>query len=142
MKLSTRSRYGLKAMIDLAVYGKDQYISLKSISNRQNLSEAYLEQLFAALKKGGLIKSIRGAQGGYTLASDPEKIKVGTILRVLEGSLSTTDCLDGKSSCGDDCSCCVSKSVWIKMTESLNEAADSISLASLVEDYKNRNHIE
>lgn len=142
MKLSTRSRYGLKAMIDVAVYGEKNVVSLKKISQRQNLSEAYLEQLFAALKKGGLLTSIRGAQGGYTLAEPPEKIKVGTILRILEGTLSTTNCQDGKSGCQDDCNCCVSKSVWLKMTASLNEAADSISLADLVEDYKKVNKIE
>lgn len=141
MKLSTRSRYGLKAMIDIAVFGEDKYITLKSISQRQNLSEAYLEQLFAALKKGGLLKSIRGAQGGYALERSAENISIGEILRVLEGSLSTSKCLEGGTGCGEDCNCCVSKSVWARLDESLNEAADSITLSELVNDYKKVNHI-
>ena len=83
MKLSTKGRYGLKAILDLALHSADGQITLNSIAERQGLSESYLEQLFAALKKAELIKSIRGPQGGYMLADDPENISVGDILRAL-----------------------------------------------------------
>ena len=85
MKLSTKGRYGVKAMVDLAIHNSEGQIALKSIAERQEISENYLEQLFATLRKAGLVKSTRGAQGGYVLADKPEKITVGTILRALEG---------------------------------------------------------
>ncbi|MDK2789160.1 MAG: Rrf2 family transcriptional regulator, cysteine metabolism repressor, partial [Epulopiscium sp.] len=79
MKLSTKGRYGLKAMVDLAVHSQDKHIALRHIAERQDISEHYLEQLIAVLRKAGLVKSIRGAQGGYSLALSPEEITVGDI---------------------------------------------------------------
>ena len=87
MKLSTKGRYGLRALIDLAQYSKDAPVSIMSISSRQELSERYLEQLMSMLKKAGLMKSIRGAAGGYILAKPADEISVGDVLRALEGSL-------------------------------------------------------
>ena len=87
MKLSTKGRYGLSAMIDLAVYSENEAVSLNSIAERQHISEGYLEQLMAKLKKAGLVTSIRGASGGYYLAKPASEISVGDILRALEGSL-------------------------------------------------------
>ena len=101
MKISTKGRYGLKAMIDIAVYATENQTTLKNIALRQDISEAYLEQLVANLKKAGLVKSTRGAKGGYVLAKDAKEIKVGTILRALEGSLSPVDC--EKNGCHDNC---------------------------------------
>src|SRR5690242_1173163 len=99
MKLSTKGRYGVKAMLDLALHNSEGQVSLKSIAERQGLSENYLEQLFSALRKAGLVKSMRGAQGGYVLAMAAEEISVGAILRALEGSLAPVDCVsDGESS--------------------------------------------
>ena len=87
MKLSTKGRYGLRAMIDLARYSEEEPVSIGSIAMRQGISERYLEQLVAKMKKAGLVKSIRGASGGYVLAKDSSEISVGDILRALEGSL-------------------------------------------------------
>ena len=87
MKISTRGRYGLKAMVDIAANSQSGCVSLKSIAERTNLSESYLEQLIAPIKKAGLVKSVRGANGGYTLAKTPQEISVGDILRVVEGPL-------------------------------------------------------
>ena len=87
MKLSTKGRYGLRALIDLARYSEMEPVSISCIAERQNLSERYLEQLMSLLKKAGLIKSIRGAGGGYVLAKDAGEISVGDVLRALEGSL-------------------------------------------------------
>jgi Rrf2 family protein len=88
MKLSTKGRYGLRAMVDLAVHSSGEHVALYSIAERQNISENYLEQVFSILRKAGLVKSVKGAQGGYTLADKPSNISIGAILRVLEGDLS------------------------------------------------------
>lgn len=144
MKFSTKGRYGLKAMLDLAVHNHEGQVVLKSIAERQGLSENYLEQLFAVLKKAKLVKSIRGSLGGYSLAESPEKITVGEILRALEGSLVTADCVaDNGETCHSSYTCCVTKSVWVKIQEGINQVTDSITLQQLVEDFnKGRNHEE
>ena len=144
MKFSTKGRYGLKAMLDLAVHNHEGQVVLKSIAERQGLSENYLEQLFAVLKKAKLVKSIRGSLGGYSLAESPENITVGEILRALEGPLVTADCVaDNGETCHSSYNCCVTKSVWVKIQEGINQVADSITLQQLVEDFnKGRNHTE
>ena len=137
MKLSTKGRYGLRAMIDLALNSTDGAVSISSIAERQNLSDSYLEQLMAKLKKAGLVSSLRGAQGGYTLACSADDISVGDILRALEGDLTPVDCaaLSGNGSCGESDSC-VTKYVWQKPTDSLNNTADSIKLSTLMDESK------
>lgn len=135
MKLSTKGRYGLRAMIDLADYSEEMPQSITNIAARQSISDSYLEQLMAKLKKAGLIESIRGAQGGYVLAKDSSAISVGDILRALEGDLTPVKCseLDGNSGCsGSDC--CVTKNVWKRINDSIQEAVDGIRLSELVED--------
>lgn len=92
MKLSTRARYGLKALIDLGLHSANEAISLQSIAERQDISTSYLEQLMAMLKKAGLVKSSRGAYGGYQLGKPADEISVGEVLRVLEGSLEAAAC--------------------------------------------------
>lgn len=141
MKLSTKGRYGLKAMLDLAIHNSEGQISLKSIAERQDISENYLEQLFAILRKSGLVKSIRGSQGGYVLAQAPEAITVGAILRVLEGSLAPVDCVTEI----DPANCsksegCVTKFIWAKIRDSVNDVVDSITLEDLLEDYNKSNN--
>lgn len=137
MKISTRGRYGLKAMVDLAVYSQNNIcVNLKSIARRQDISENYLEQLIAPLKKADIVKSVRGAQGGYVLNKNPEEISVGDILRILEGPLDVVDCAASQSnSCGGRCNNCVTKNVWEKISESISVAADSITLKNLMDDY-------
>lgn len=92
LKLSTKGRYGLRALIDLAQYSEETPVSITSISKRQDISERYLEQLMSMLKKAGIVKSIRGANGGYILARDAKEISVGEVLRALEGSLEPVEC--------------------------------------------------
>ena len=143
MKVSTKGKYGLKAMIDIAVFGKDNCISIKSIAKRQHISESYLEQLIPPLKKAGFVKSVRGAGGGYIIAMDPSEIKVGSILRAVEDSFSQDCCVEKTSACHKEtCSCCPSKGVWEKLQASLNETADSIRLSELATEYKQVNNIE
>lgn len=100
MKLSTKGRYGLRAMIDIAVYSEKEPVPICKIAERQSLSERYLEQLMSLLRKNGLIRSVRGAGGGYVLAKDASEISVGDVLRALEGSLEPVDC-DGSIQMGN-----------------------------------------
>lgn len=140
MKFSTKGRYGLRAMVDLAVYSKTEHVALCSIAERQGVSTNYLEQVFSLLKKSGLVKSVKGAQGGYMLTDAPTDIKVGRILRALEGPLSVVDKdLEGTDA-GETCiQHCIRVSVWDKMNESLNDLVDSLTLEDLAEDYRKKN---
>ena len=137
LKISTKGRYGLRALIDLAQYSEIEPVSISSIATRQGISERYLEQLMTLLKKAGLIKSIRGAAGGYVLAKDLEEISVGDVLRALEGSLEPVECAAFGG--GDSCEAaggCVTKYVWQRINESINKTVDEISLKQLVEESK------
>lgn len=144
MKISTRGRYGVAAMYDLAMnYGQGP-ISLKSIAQRQRISENYLEQLVSTLRKAGYVKSIRGAQGGYTLSKDPTQISVGDILRVMEGPIALVDCLLEHSNDHDCCEraeICVTRDVWAKVCDSISLVIDSISLADLCQEEKVRGDV-
>lgn len=135
MKLSTKGRYGLKAMFYLALnYDIKRPIPLKEIAENQRISESYLEQLLSKLRRVGLIKSVRGAQGGYLLARYPEEITVGSVLRVLEGDLSPSNCaVEGSNIC--DNVECVTKNVWIKIRDSIYKVVDNITLKDMVNDY-------
>jgi len=136
LKLSTKGRYGLKAMFDLALNYGEGPIALNSIAERQNISVHYLEQLFASLRKAGLVKSVRGAQGGYMLGDRPENITVGNILRVLEGPIAPSDCViqDEDNECSK-ASYCITRTIWEKIKFSIDNVVDSITLKNMVDDY-------
>ncbi len=137
MKLSTKGRYGLRAMIDLARYSEEMPVSISCIAARQGLSEGYLEQLVALLRKAGLVKSIRGASGGYVLTRAAKEISVGDILRALEGSLEPVKCSAFYE--GEGCTAaggCVTKYVWQKINDSINRTVDEMSLEELVNESK------
>ena len=134
MKLSTKGRYGLRAVLDLAVHAEEETVALSQIAERQGISMNYLEQLIAKLKKAGIVNGVRGAQGGYMLAVPAEKLSVGAILRALEGDLNPVDCSEvnqGDTSCSNSDSC-VTKYVWKRISDSINEAVDGIMLSELV----------
>ena len=138
MKLTTKGRYGLRAVVDLAVNTDDEAVALSQIAERQGISVNYLEQLIAKLKKSGIVNGIRGAQGGYVLAMPAEEISVGDILRALEGDLSPVDCYELNS---NDTPCsnsdiCVTKYVWKRISDSINDAVDGIMLSDLVAESK------
>ena len=137
MKISTKGRYGLRALIDLAQYSEIEPVSINSIAMRQGISERYLEQLMTLMKKAGLIKSIRGAGGGYVLAKEIEDISVGDVLRALEGNLQPVECaaFSQEGSC-EVSGVCVTKYVWQRINESINKTVDEISLKQLVEESK------
>jgi Rrf2 family cysteine metabolism transcriptional repressor len=139
MRISTKGRYGLRAMVDLAVYSSDTPISLNSLADRQGLSAGYLEQVFSVLRKAGLVKSIKGAQGGYILADDSSKITVGDVLRVLEGDLVVVDEIDGEGINENNIEYCIRTMVWEKMNESINEVVDSVTLKDLAVENRKLN---
>ncbi len=136
LKLSTKGRYGVKAMVDLAIHYSEEPSSIKSISERQNISEYYLEQLFSSLRKSNLIKSIRGAQGGYILNREPKDITIADIMGVLEGPVEISDCIDenSESSCSR-IDCCATRLLWSKIKESIDQVMKFTTLQDMVDDY-------
>lgn len=135
MKLSTKGRYGLRAMVDIACNEKNGAVSIKSIAKRQALSERYLEQLVSLLRKAELIRSVRGAGGGYKLARAANKISVGEVLRALEGDLYPVDCaaMTGEMTCSAE-DTCVTKYVWQEINNSIEKTVDHIWLETLVQE--------
>lgn len=134
MKLSTKGRYGLMAMFELALEYGNGPISLKTIAQKQDLSDNYLEQLFAVLRRDELINSVRGSQGGYMLSRSPKNITVGEILRSLEGSLAPASCVsDDDTDCCKDESC-ATKIVLIKIKNGIDNVVDSITLEDMIND--------
>ena len=140
MKLSTKGRYGLKAMFELALHYGEGPIPLKNVAESQGISEHYLEQLIAVLRKNGLVQSVRGSQGGYMLIEAPRKITVGDIIRVLEGEIAPADCVTEESSTCERGDRCVTKLVWMKIRDSINEVIDGITLEDMLEDYNDMNN--
>lgn len=136
MRISTKGRYGLRAMVDLAVFSLGEPLNLKSIAERQNVSDKYLEHIFSALKKAGLIKSIKGTQGGYILSDNPEQITVRSVIEALEGSLSTVDSFSLEEGETDSLEQCINKEVWQKVDESVINVLNSITLEDLALQYK------
>ncbi|KGN02980.1 transcriptional regulator [Clostridium novyi A str. 4570] len=134
MKLSTKGRYGVRAMVDLAINYGESPMSIKSIAKRQNISELYLEQLFSPLRKAKLIKSIRGAQGGYVLNKHPKDISVSDIINVLEGPIEISSCVD-TGEC-DNMNVCPTRLLWKKIKKSIDEVTESVTLQDMANDYK------
>ncbi len=140
MKISTKGHYGVQAMFDLAQHYGQGPVSLKSVAERQDLSEHYLEQLAAVLRRAGLVKSVRGAQGGYILARAPADIKVGDIIRVLEGPIAPVECVDGTEQ--EQClkaEFCIARNVWEKVRISIEDVLDSITLADMCKEAEQAN---
>lgn len=130
MKISTKGRYALRIMVDIAQNGKDNYVSIKSISERENISSKYIEQIISKLSKAKLLKTCRGQQGGYMLSKKPSDYKIGEILRVSEGNLNITDCVSDY-----DCprkKSCNTYFFWEGLDKVINEYADSFTLEDLL----------
>lgn len=138
MKISTKGRYALRMMIDLALQGPDEYVSIKSIAQRQNISEKYLEQIITILNKAGFVTSARGAQGGYRLMHEPSYYTVGMVLRLVEGSLAPVKCLDSEVNTCPRKDICVTLEVWEQLRDAINEIVDNITLDQLVQRSKER----
>lgn len=136
MRISTKGRYGLRCMVDLAVNSAGDQVSIKSIAERQGISENYLEQVFSALRKAGIVKSIKGSQGGYILISSPEDIKVGDIIRALEGPIEIVEKSEAANLPVNKVEEVISRHVWEKINEEINSIIDSVTLDDLICEYK------
>lgn len=133
MRISTKGRYALRLMLDLATNNTGEPVRLKDVAKRQEISEKYLEQIISILNKAGYVKSVRGPAGGYTLRWEPDQYTVGMILRLTEGSLAPVECVEsGKADCGR-ADQCVTVMVWKKLNDAINGVVDNITLDDLLE---------
>jgi Rrf2 family protein len=143
MKLSTKGQYGLRALLEIAIYQNEGPVTLNNIAARQDISEGYLEQLMMPLKRAGIVKSVRGAQGGYLLSKNPKEVTVGEVIRVLEGPIAPVACVDEENP--EECvraDFCVTRIVWEKVRDSISGVLDSFSLEDLVQESKKRGEAE
>ena len=131
MIISSKGKYGLVALMDICLYSGSEAVTLKSVSKRQDISERYLEQIFSILKKGGIINSKKGAQGGYFLARTAADITVGEILNILEGDLKIVSPSEERN----DIECFMQKNIWNNINRQIEEYFDSVTLEALVKDY-------
>jgi len=134
MRITTKSRYGTRLIIDLALNSQNGPVKLNDISKRQGISLKYLEKLIKKLKETGFVKSIRGPKGGYMLAKPVKSISVGDIVKTLEGSVSITDCSDKENSCGvcNRAGECITQWIWLETSEAMFKKLDSFKLDKLV----------
>jgi Rrf2 family transcriptional regulator, cysteine metabolism repressor len=137
MKLSTRGRYGVRLMLDLALHHGNGPVLLKDISKRQGISQKYLWNLISALKTAGMVKSMRGAHGGFTLAKEPAEIVITEILRVLEGPLCLVDCVENPAVC-ERAPGCVARDIWCLASKSISQSLESVTLAKMVEGHRSK----
>ncbi len=131
MKLSTRSRYGTRMMLDLAQHYDQGPVQIGDVSKRENISVKYLEQLIIPLKKANFIKSVRGPKGGHMLAKSPEEITVGDIVRILEGGINLSDCLENPEVC-DKTTSCLTRGVWEEATKAMYDKLNSATLSKMI----------
>jgi len=134
MKLSTKSTYGLRAMLAIAMNGRDHATSIADIARKEAISVCYLEQLLNKLRRKGLVESLRGARGGYVLARDVSRITVGDIVKTLEGNIYPVHCVSAQKISGGACKrgkSCVPKLVWFKLAKAIDDCLESVTLKDL-----------
>ncbi len=131
MKLSTRSRYGTRMMLDLAQHYDQGPVQIGAVSKRENISVKYLEQLIIPLKKANFIKSVRGPKGGHMLAKPPEEITVGEIVRILEGGINLSSCIENPEVC-DRTTRCLTRGVWEEATKAMYDKLNSVTLSKMI----------
>jgi Rrf2 family cysteine metabolism transcriptional repressor len=141
MKLSTKGRYGVRALLDLALHQDEGLVQLKEIARRQEFSLQYLEHLIAPLIAAGLVKSTRGARGGVLLLKPPSEVKLSEVVQILEGSIALVDCVNNPAICPRSASC-VTRDIWIEMKRAMSHVLDSTTLQDLVERQKQKRQCE
>jgi Rrf2 family protein len=134
MKISTKGRYALRLMLDMAQKSNGEYIKLKDIADRQEISEKYLEQISGLLKRAGLIRGVRGAQGGYKLVKKPSQYTIGSILRVTEGSLAPVSCLEDAENLCERQSTCQTLTFWKSLYKVITDFVDNKTLQDLLDE--------
>ncbi len=140
MKLSTKGRYGMRAMLDLALQSGTEPVLIKDISKRQEVSDLYLQQLFNRLKTAGLVRSTRGPKGGFMLTKPPSQISLADILQAMEGSTAPVECVDNATFCSRTDSC-VTRKVWAEIKKAMDGVLESTTLQDLVKQ-EERNKVE
>lgn len=138
MRFSARGEYGVKAIIDVALFSKDSPVQVKEISRRQGIPERFLEQVMSSLKRSGLVESIRGAQGGYFLSRDPSSVSLADVIEAVEGPLHVMSCTSEKNTRCKEKELCALKDVWSDVQEVITNALDSITLENLCDRTKNK----
>ena len=141
MKLSTRTRYGIRAIIELAQHGIEKPLQLKIIAQRQDISVKYLEQLITILKSAGFVRSIRGSKGGYILARPADHIKLSEVFNCLEGSVTTAECVGDKQYC-ERSSDCVARELWIEVEQAIENVLQAITLQDLVDRARSKGTLD
>ena len=131
MKISTKGRYAVRAMLDLAIHYGEGPVLLKDISVREGISQRYLEQLLIPLKAAGMASAIRGSRGGFILARDPREIRISDIIKIMEGSTSPVECVDNKEVC-PQVDYCVTREIWVDVKKAVDKILESTTLADLV----------
>lgn len=133
MKISTKGRYALRLMMDLAMNNTGEMVRIKDVAKRQDISEKYLEQIISVLKRAGFVKSLRGSQGGYQLAKEPSEYTVGMILRLTEGSMAVVSCLEDAENQCKRANQCVSLRLWSMIDKAVSDVIDNVTLQDMVE---------
>ena len=141
MKLSTRARYGTRALLDLAIHYNNEPVQLKDIAHRQEISLNYLEQIIAPLIRAGIVRSIRGARGGVQLAKQTREVKLSDVMRILEGSISPVECLENPKSCSRS-RYCATYDIWSEMKQAMDSVLESTTLQDLVEQQQRKGQPE
>jgi Rrf2 family protein len=137
MKLSTRSRYGIRALIDIALNSDGKPVLLRDVARRQMISTMYLEHLITPLISAGIIRTTRGAKGGVWLAKEPREITLTEIIQLLEGSMAPVECVDDSNYCSR-CDSCITRNVWIDLKNAMTKVLNSTTLEDLAEREKQR----
>lgn len=132
MKFSTRTRYAVRAIIELAQNDSNRPLQLKIIAQRQNISVKYLEQLMAILRSAGFVRSIRGSKGGYLLAKAPNQIKLNEVLHRLEGTVTTVECVENEDYCLRSADC-AARYLWIQVEQAIEKALEAVTLQDLID---------
>ncbi|MFB0525276.1 MAG: Rrf2 family transcriptional regulator [Phycisphaerae bacterium] len=141
MKLSTRTRYGIRAILELAESYRQGPLQLKIIAQHQDISAKYLEQIIAMLKSRGFVKSIRGAKGGYILAKAPNQIKLSDVFDCLEGRVTTVECIEDEDYCARVADC-VARQLWVRVQEAIDSVLQSITLQDLLDRAKDKRALD
>ena len=133
LKISTKGRYALRLMLDLALNDSEKPIRIKEIAGRQGISDKYLEQIISVLNKARYVRSVRGPQGGYLLTKEPKEYTVGMILRLTEGSMAPVDCIDEEYGMCNRMDSCATSIVWKRLNDAISDVVDNTTLQDLVD---------
>jgi Rrf2 family transcriptional regulator, cysteine metabolism repressor len=137
MKLSTRARYGSRALLDIALYGDEGPVQLKDIAQREQISLQYLEHLITPLISAGVVQSQRGSKGGVMLARPASEIKLSEIVNILEGTIDPVECIEHPDIC-ERSNCCVTRDIWDEMKKAMDSVLEGTTLQNMVERYRDK----